>query len=177
MRIDEAEGPILRQRDALAGRRQGGCHTIGSADAKRRGARDQRIQIEMALGHRCETLDQAGEIGVLAGLHQAEMALRQSERRLARHRAEHRHAERNDRIRDQRAMLLAGGAIEDDAGDANGGIVRGKTAYDGRRRLRLPRYVEHKHDREREMCGKVRGRAALPRRRRWRRRTDPSRLR
>ncbi len=163
MRIDEAEGPILRQRDALTGRRQGGCHTIGGADAKRRGARDQRIQIEMALGHRGETLDQAGEIGMLAGLHQAEMALRQSKRRLARHRAEHRDAEGNNRIRDQRAVLLAGDAIEDDSGDANGRIVRGKTAYDGRRRLRLPRYVEHKHDREREMCGKVRGRAALPR--------------
>ncbi len=39
-------------------------------------------------------------------------------------------------------------AVEDDAGDAHGRIVRGKAAHHGRRRLRLPRHVEHQHDRQ-----------------------------
>ncbi len=61
----------------------------------------------MAFGHRGEAIDQRGKIGMFAGLHQAEMTLRQSERRIARQRAENRHAERGDGIGDQRAMLLA----------------------------------------------------------------------
>ena len=69
---------------------------------------DHRVQIEMALGHRGEAVDQRGEIGMLAGLHEAEMTFRQSERRLARHRAEHRNAERGDGVGDQRAMFFAG---------------------------------------------------------------------
>ena len=76
MRIDEAEGPVLRQRNALAGRRQSGRMVIRSDDTKRRGLGDHRIQIEMALGHRGETIDQCGEIGMLTGLHQAEMTFR-----------------------------------------------------------------------------------------------------
>ena len=52
-------------------------------------------------------------------------------------------------------------AIEDDAGDAHRGIVRGEAPHDGRRRLRLPRYVEHQHDRKPEMRGKIGSRAAL----------------
>ena len=145
----------------------GGGKAVGTpfsgADAKRRGIGDQRIQIEMPLGHRGEALDQRGEIGVLAGLHEAEMAFRQSERRLARHRAEHRNAERGDRVGDQRAVLFAGRAIENDAGDAHRGIVRGKTPHHGRRRLRLPRYIEHQHDRKAEMRGEIGGRAAAAR--------------
>ncbi len=108
MRIDEAEGPVVRQRNALAGRRQSrNAVTSASAETKRRGLRDHRIQIEMALGHRGETIDQCGEIGMLAGLDQAEMTFRQSERRFARHRAEHRNAERRDGVGDQRAVLFA----------------------------------------------------------------------
>ncbi len=62
----------------------------------------------MALGHRGEAIDQRGKIGMLAGLHQAEMAFRQRQRRLARHGAEHGNAERGDRVGDQRAVPFAG---------------------------------------------------------------------
>ena len=117
MRIDEAERAVVRQRNALAGRRQSGRSVIRSDDTKRRGLGDHRIQIEMALGHRGKTIDQRGKIGMLAGLHQAEMTFRQSERRLARHRAENRNAERRDGVGDQRAVFFACHAIEDHAGD------------------------------------------------------------
>ena len=44
---------------------------------------------------------------MLRGLHEAEMTLRQRERRFARQCAEDRNAERGDRVGDQRAMALA----------------------------------------------------------------------
>ena len=124
------------------------------------GAGDNGVEIEMALGSVGETIDQRGEVGMLAGLHEAEMALRQSERGLARHRAEDRNAEPGDGVGDQRAVPFAGDAIEDDAGNAHGGIVRRKAPHHGRRRLRLPRDVEHQHDRQAEMRGEIGGRAA-----------------
>ncbi len=163
MRVDEAEGPVSRQRDALTGRRQGDCYPVRSADAKRRGLCNHRIQIEMALGHHGKTIDQRGEIGMLAGLHQAEMPFRQSERRLARHRAEHRNAERGDGIGDQRAMLLACCAVENDAGDMHRGVMRGETPDDGGRRLRLSRDIEHQHDGKPKMRGKIGASAAAAR--------------
>ena len=48
----------------------------------------------MALGHRGEAGDQRAEIGMLAGLNQAEMPFRQGQRGFARHRAEDRNTER-----------------------------------------------------------------------------------
>ena len=128
-----------------------------------------RVEIEMALGHCREPLDQRRQIGMLAGLDETEMALGQRQRRLARHGAEDWHAERRDGVGDDGAMAFAGDAIQDHAGDAHRRIVRGKTSHDGRRRLRLPRHVEHEHHRQAEMRGEIGGRAALPGRARCRR--------
>ena len=77
----------------------------------------------MTFGHRGKAVDQRGKIGMFAGLDEAEMALRQRQRGLARHRAENRNAERGDRVGNQRAVLFAGDAIENHAGDLNRGIV------------------------------------------------------
>ena len=96
---------------------------IGGAEAERSGARYDRVQIEMAFGHRGKAIDQRGKIGMFAGLDEAEMALRQRQRGLARHRAENRNAERGDRVGDQRAVLFAGDAVENHAGDAHRRIV------------------------------------------------------
>ena len=57
-------------------------------------------------------------------------------------------------------MALARDPIEDDAGNADGRIVRSKAAYHCGRRLRLPRHVEHQHDRQSEMGGEIGGGAA-----------------
>ena len=52
-----------------------------------------------------------------------------------------------DGVGDERAVPFAADAIENDAADAQGGIVGGKSAHHGRGRLRLPRHIEHQHDR------------------------------
>ena len=57
-------------------------------------------------------------------------------------------------------MPIAGDAIEDDAGDAHRRIVCRKTVHHGRGRLRLPRNIDHQHDRQTKMRGKIGGRAA-----------------
>ena len=52
-----------------------------------------------------------------------------------------------DGVGDERAVPFTADAIENDAAEAQGGIVGGKSADDGRSRLRLPRHIEHQHDR------------------------------
>ena len=120
-----------------------------------------RVEIDVALGGVGETLDQRVEIGMLAGLHEAEMPLRQRERR---HRAAARRAPEcrapRWRRRPARRWRSLRDPVEDDAGDAHRRIVRGKAAHDRGRRLRLPRHVEHQHDRQAEMARRDR---------RWRR--------
>ena len=74
---------------------------------------------------------------------------------------------------DHRAMPFAADAVENDAGDAHGRIVRGKAAHQRCRRLRLSRDVDHQHDRQAEMRGKIGGGAAPAARARARHRTDP----
>ena len=79
------------------------------------------------------------EIRMLARLHQAEMPLGQHQRLVARDRAEHRNAERRERVGDQGAMAVAAELVEHDAADANLRIERGEARRDRGRRLRLAR--------------------------------------
>ena len=97
---------------------------------------------------------------MLVRLHQAEMAFRQGQRRIARHRAEHRDAERRDGVGDERAMALAADAVEHHAGDAHARIVGRKAAHHGGRGLRLPGDIEHQQHRQTEPRREVGGRAA-----------------
>ena len=105
------------------------------------------------------------------------MALRQHQRFVARDGAQHRNAERLERIGDQRAMPVAAELVEHDAADAHRRIVGGEARGDRGRRLRLARHVEHQQHRQAQ--------AARPDRRPRRsgpacparRRTGPSRLR
>ena len=97
MRIEEGEGGVLGERDALAGRRQRvakppAAGASGAASARMASRSSDRSTMS-ASRSRC-----AIEVGMLAGLHQAEMALRQAERRVAQDGADHRQAERLDRV-------------------------------------------------------------------------------
>ena len=114
----------------------------------------------MAFGRFREAVDQAGEIGMLAGLNKTEMTFRQRQRRFARQCTEDRNTERGDRARDQRAVPFAGDAVENYSGDAHGRIVRNEATHQSRGRLCLPRNIEHQHDRQIEMGGEVGGGAA-----------------
>src|SRR5262249_34930788 len=58
VRINKTESPILRQRNALPGRRQETTLTVASRLAReRRGGRDDRIKIEVAFRRRAKPLD------------------------------------------------------------------------------------------------------------------------
>src|ERR1700722_2785952 len=58
MRIDETESLIVRQRDALPGRRDGCATRRGIERRQWRGARYDAVEIEMAFGDCREPLDQ-----------------------------------------------------------------------------------------------------------------------
>ena len=91
-----------------------------------RGQRQDRVEIERRLHDVGEPVEKLVECGVLARLHQAEMALGQRQRRVAQDGADHRHADRGDGVGGQAPMPLAADAVEHDAGDADAGIVAGK---------------------------------------------------
>ena len=169
MRIDEAKACVAGERDALAGRRQRavGQWPSASSRAARRG--DDGVEIDVALGRVGGRSMNAARSGCSAactrprcrsgsasavsrgsapstGMPSAAIASATS----ARWRA----------LRDP---------IEDDAGDADGRIVRGKAAHHRGRRLRLPRHVEHQHhrqpnarrDRRWRRAGRAAGRGAV----------------
>ncbi len=92
------------------------------------------------------------------------MALRQRERRVARDRAEHRNADRRDRVGYQSTMALAADAIEHHARDAHRGIMRRKPAHHGGRRLRLAGDIDHQQHRQAEARREISRRAATARR-------------
>ena len=61
---------------------------------------------------------------------------------------------------DHHAMPFAADAVENDAGDPYRRIVRGKAAHQRCRRLGLTRDIDHQHDWQAEMRGKIGGGAA-----------------
>ena len=97
---------------------------------------------------------------MFAGLDETEMALRQRQRVSRGSAPSTGISSARDCLGNERAMAFAADAIEDDAGDAHGRIVRAKTAHDRGCRLRLPRHVEHQHDRQAKMRGEIGGGAA-----------------
>ncbi len=165
MRVEEGEGGIGRQRDALAGRRQRG-HVVGARRRQRRGERGDAVEVERALRHVGEPVEMPGEVRVLAGLHQAEMALRQGQRRVPQDGADHRHADRLDGVGGQAPVTLAAQPVEDDAGDPHVAVVGGEALGDGGGGLRLTGGVEHQDDRqaiEARQVGRRAGAAGHPR--------------
>jgi len=114
----------------------------------------------MGFGHVGKTIKPGCEIAVLPGLDQAEMAFRQSERRIARNGANDGHTQFGNGVGDHLMVSRAADAIEHNAGNANIRIVGGKAAHHGRSRLRLGRDIEHQQHRQFQPRGKVRRGAA-----------------
>ena len=123
-----------------------------------------RIDIEMVLGHVGEMFEPRGEVRVLRGLHQAEMALGQRERSVARNRAENRNVERGNRLRHEPHMPLAADAVQHHPADPYVTIMRSEAAHQSRRRLRLPGDVDDEQHRQAKPRGKI-GRRSGPKRR------------
>ena len=123
------------------------------------------VEIEVGFGRRGEAIDQCGEVGMFAGLHQAKVPLRQCESRFSRQRAEDRNIKRGDCVGNECAVPLTADAIKNDTGDADARVVRGKAAHHCRGRLCLPRDIDHQHNRQSKVRGKVGGRATPSRRR------------
>ena len=81
--IDEAERRIGRERDALAGRGQPGpC--AGGGQRHRGGGGQDGVEVQVLLRHVGEAVQERGQIGLLGGLHEPEVAFGQGQRRVAR---------------------------------------------------------------------------------------------
>ena len=160
MRIDEGEGGVGGERDALTRRRQGGDGPL--ADSERRGEALNAGEIAMALGELGEAMQAKLEVVVLERLHQAEVPLGKMNRLVARNGAEDRDVEGGDGALDRGAMAIAADTIQHDTGDADARIEAGKAEHRGCGGLRLARDVEHEQDRQTKVNGELR-RGALPR--------------
>ena len=115
--------------------------------------------------------------GVLAGLHQPEMALRQRQRGVAQDGADDRNAERLDGVGRQPPVPLAAQPVEHDAGDPHVAVVGGKALGDRGGRLRLAGDVEHQQHRQAVEARQVGRRAGAAGLTPECRRTGPSRFR
>ena len=83
--------------------------------------------IDMRLDEIGDRLEARVERLRLARLHEAQMALGQRDRVVARQRAHDRNAHRLDRLDDKPAMALAADAIDDDAGDFEPLVIRSRS--------------------------------------------------
>ena len=176
MRVEEGEGRILGQRDALAGRRQR-VGKIRTCRRKRHGQRQDRVEVERALDHVGQPVEMRHQVGMLAGLHKSEMALGQSQRRVAQDAADDRQADRFDGVAGQSSVPLAAQPVQHDAGNPHRRIVGGKAFRHRRRRLRLARNVEHQQHRQAVEPREIGGRTGAPGLGRECRRTGPWRFR
>jgi hypothetical protein len=158
MRIDEGESRVGCERDPPArGWQRGNASPRRNAERRRRG--HDPVEIEMTFGHFGEMAQPLRKVAMLAGLDQAEMALRQRQRGIARDRAEEADAECRNGIAGERVMTRTAYTVEDHAGDAHRRVMGGKAAYHGGGGLRLPGNIQHEQHRETEACRKVGGRA------------------
>jgi hypothetical protein len=162
MRIEEGEGGILCQCDALSGRLQRVVETAGSGCEWRRQRHDD-VEVERALDHVGQPVEMRHQILIFAGLDEAEMALRQIERGIAQDRADHRQADRLDRVAAKTAVTFAAQPVEHDAGHAHITVIAGKTLGDGCGRSRLSGNVEHQQHRQAVEPGEIGGRAGAAR--------------
>lgn len=90
-------------------------------------------------------VDQLADLGLLFGLHRAEMPLRQADLGMARQRAEHGNPDLAERVPHEILMARAGDAIEHNAGKLQSGAIIAEARGDSRRRLRLSGRVDHQH--------------------------------
>ncbi len=164
VRIDEAEGGVLGNGDALAGRRQRGLLRPVSA-GQRAGEPEDRVEIERPLDRIRGPVDPGFECRMLAGLHQPEVPLRQRHLRIAVERADHRQAERRQRLAHHPLVPLARDPVQDHAPDAHRRIVRREAARHRGRGLRLARDVEDQEHRRAVAPRQIGGGAAALRRR------------
>ena len=131
---------------------------------RRHGELLHRIDIELVLGHVGEMFEPHGEVRVLGGLHEAEMALGQRERSIARDGAENWNVEAGDRVRHEPHMPLAADAVQHHPADPHVTLVGREAAHDSRRRLRLPGDIDDQQHRQAEPRGEI-GRRPGPERR------------
>ena len=143
MRIEKRKRGVARERDALSGRRDRSRGVVAGREDKRSRERIDPGNVDVRddrVGDVVEALVQRFEF---AGLDEAEMTLRQGERVEPRDRADDLHAERLDRAPGEPPMPRAADAVEHDPDHVDAGIVAHAALDHRRRRLRLPRDVDH----------------------------------
>jgi len=123
-------------------------------------ARKHGVEVEMALGEVGEPVEMGRQRRVLARLHQAQMAFRHRDRRVAHDAAEHGDPSRAHGAGHAVAVALAGCLVNDHAGDLDRRVVGGEAARGGGGGLGLAGDVEHEDHGQAEPGGEVGGGAA-----------------
>ncbi len=135
-----------------------------SAPQRRRRARERQHPVEVDVReHRlAQRLDRAQRAGLaLDRRHEPEVALRRGDAIVAPQRADHRHAERLDRLAQQLDVVVGADLVDDDARDLDVGIERAVAVDDRRRAARHRGGVDHEQDRGVQQLRDVRRRGQL----------------
>ena len=158
MRVEEGEGGVFGQGNALSGRGNSRFdRPFGQIDGRCQSK--QRIEIDGASHRIGQSFDMGVDFRVFARLHQTEMPFGQGQRWIAHDAAGHRKANLFDRVGAKRAMAFAPRTVQNDGGHLHRRIVMGKAMGHGRRRLRLARDIEDQEDGDVKEPRQIGGRA------------------
>ena len=151
MRIDEREGRVARERDALS-RRPNGEPAPARATARSRSPASARTRPQSTWVSMKSAIasSRASSASVSPACTRPRWRSGSAIVLVARQRADDRHAHRFDRLDDEPAMALAADAIDDDARDLEPLVISCAALDDRRRRLRLTRHVDDQQDRHAE---------------------------
>ena len=144
MRVDERKGRIARHGDPLGrrGRQVAAvglwCGTSGKAN---------NVKIDMGAQERCKLGNRAIKVGMLHRLNQPQMAFGQGQVAAPWQGAQHRNAHRLHALAHQPFMTRTGHAVQDHPGKWQPRIKAAEPQRGGGGGLRLPRHIQHQHDR------------------------------
>jgi hypothetical protein len=105
MRVDEAEGGVARQSNALAGRRQRDVR-FGAGGRDRDCKLNDAVEVKGALHGVGETVNMGLDAGMLFGLHQTKMALGQGQGWVTQNSANHGQVDGGDCVASQALVCV-----------------------------------------------------------------------
>ena len=146
MGVDEGEGDIAGERDALARRRQRQTRMGSSGPRGKRNGADG-VEIHMGLHQIGHAVENYGEALGFARLHKAQMSLGQAHLPIARNGAEHWHARAGNGVGDEATVTLAADLVENDARNGDARIIAHAALHDGAGGLRLAAHIQHQQHR------------------------------
>ena len=148
MLVAKGIGHIAGHSDSLPQRRQARRTVAQIRRARRAGDLDQRFQMHPLRDGRRSAVDKLFQTRMFAGLHQAQMPLRQGKPGIGAQHGQNRHPDRDKRIAQHHLMPVAADPVEDDA-DNTDIVAKPCISTDQRRhRLRHAGAIDHQYDGE-----------------------------